>query len=93
MKTAASSKRIALENFRQRARLYRLAAVVADAPRDVAMFHDLAAIMERTRGILREQRLEAIASDMAASAWPFDKPRPARELCAQAPIRSAAEWT
>ena len=34
-------------HFRERARHYRLAEAIADAPRDVEMFHDLAAMFER----------------------------------------------
>jgi hypothetical protein len=34
-------------DFRERARHYRLAEAIADAPRDVEMFHDLATMFER----------------------------------------------
>ena len=34
-------------HFRERARHYRLAEAIADAPRDVEMFHDLATMFER----------------------------------------------
>ena len=34
-------------HFRERARHYRLAEAIADAPRDVEMFHDLATLFER----------------------------------------------
>jgi len=34
-------------HFRERARHYRLAEAIADAPRDVEMFHDLATMFKR----------------------------------------------
>jgi hypothetical protein len=59
MKAASSPKPVALGNFRQRARLYQLAAVVADAPGDVATFRDLATMLEQIRRILLERRRDA----------------------------------
>jgi hypothetical protein len=47
MKFADPPKRITSSHFRQRAKHYRLAAAIADARRDVAMFRDLAMIFER----------------------------------------------
>src|SRR5262249_37654063 len=46
MKVASPSRRVTSVHFRQRARHYRLAAALADAPRDVEMFLDLATMFE-----------------------------------------------
>ena len=42
MKVTSPPKAITSVSFRQRARHYRLAAAISDAPRDVKMFLDLA---------------------------------------------------
>jgi hypothetical protein len=47
MKIASSPKGITSVHFRLRARHYRLAAAITDAPRDVEMFLDLAMMFER----------------------------------------------
>jgi hypothetical protein len=47
MKITSSPKTITSIHFRLRARHYRLAAAISDAPRDVAMFRDLAWTFER----------------------------------------------
>jgi len=47
MQFAGTSKRIISNQFRQRAKRYRLAAAMADARRDEAMFSDLATTFER----------------------------------------------
>jgi hypothetical protein len=47
MKVTSSPKGIKSMHFRLRARHYRLAAAVTDAPRDVEMFLDLAMMFER----------------------------------------------
>jgi hypothetical protein len=47
MKIASPPKGITSVHFRLRARYYRLAAAISDAPRDVAMFCDLAMMFER----------------------------------------------
>jgi hypothetical protein len=47
MKFADPPRRNTSNPFRQRAKHYRLAAAVADAPRDVAMFGDLAMMFDR----------------------------------------------
>jgi hypothetical protein len=45
--TSTPPRRITSVNFLQRARHYRLAAAISDAPRDVEMFLDLAMMFER----------------------------------------------
>jgi len=47
MKDANPPRRITPAHFRERARNYRLAEAIADAPRDVEMFHDLTTMFER----------------------------------------------
>jgi len=48
MKTASTPpRRITSVHFRQRARLYQLAAAMSDAPRDVQTFVDLAMMFEQ----------------------------------------------
>ena len=47
MKAAKPPIRITSAHFRERARHYRLAEAIADAPRDIEMFHDLATMFER----------------------------------------------
>jgi hypothetical protein len=48
MKTASTPpRRITSIDFRQRSRLYQLAAAMSDAPRDVETFLDLAMMFER----------------------------------------------
>ena len=47
MKITSSPKTITSVHFRLRARDYRLAAAISEAPRDAAMFHDLAWMFER----------------------------------------------
>ena len=47
MKLTSPPKAITSVSFLQRARHYRLAATVSDAPRDVEMFLDLAMMFER----------------------------------------------
>ena len=47
MKAAKPPRRITSADFRERTRHYRLAETIADAPRDVEMFHDLATMFER----------------------------------------------
>lgn len=47
MEITSSSKTITSFHFRRRARYYRLAAVITDAPRDVAMLRDLAWTLDR----------------------------------------------
>ena len=47
MKITSPPKTITSVHFRLRARRYRLAAAISDAPRDVAMFRDLAWTFER----------------------------------------------
>jgi hypothetical protein len=47
MKVASPRRRITSVHFRERARHYRLAAAIADARRDEAMFRDLAMMFER----------------------------------------------
>ena len=45
--TSPPPRRIASVHFRERARHYRFAAAVSDAPRDVETFRDLAMMFER----------------------------------------------
>ena len=47
MKPTSPPKAITSVSFLQRARHYRLAAAISDAPRDVEMFLDLAMMFER----------------------------------------------
>jgi hypothetical protein len=47
MKATKPPRRITSAHFRERARHYRLAETIADTPRDVEMFHDLATMFER----------------------------------------------
>ena len=47
MKVVNLPSRITPVHFRERAKQYRLAAAVAEAPRDVAMFSDLARIFDK----------------------------------------------
>jgi hypothetical protein len=47
MKVTSAPKGITSVHFRRRARHYRLAAAITDAPRDVEMFLDLAMMFER----------------------------------------------
>jgi hypothetical protein len=47
MKLSSPPKAITPVGFLQRARHYRLAAAISDAPRDVEMFLDLAMMFER----------------------------------------------
>jgi hypothetical protein len=56
MKFKGPPQRFTPAHFRERAREYRLAAALADARRDVAMFDDLAIMFERQAGILFEQK-------------------------------------
>jgi len=42
MKLKSPPQRVTAVHFRERARHYRLAAAIADAPRDIAMFRELA---------------------------------------------------
>lgn len=56
MKLKHPPQRVTPIYFRVRAREYRLAAALADARRDAAMFDDLAMMFERLAGILGEQR-------------------------------------
>jgi hypothetical protein len=49
-------QRVTPVHFRERAREYRLAAALADARRDIAMFDHLAIMFERQSGILCEQK-------------------------------------
>jgi hypothetical protein len=64
MKVASPPGRITSVHFRERARYYRLAAAIADAPRDVATFCDLAMMFERlaedfARGEVRSRSLSS----------------------------------
>jgi hypothetical protein len=47
MKVTSLPKAITSVRFRQRARHYRLAAAVADAPGEIGMFRDLAMMFEK----------------------------------------------
>jgi hypothetical protein len=47
MTPKSPARRVTAVHFRERARQYRLAAAIADAPRDVAMFRELAMMFEQ----------------------------------------------
>jgi hypothetical protein len=47
MKVAVAPRHVTPVHFLRRARYYRLAEAVADAPQDVAMFGELAVMFER----------------------------------------------
>jgi hypothetical protein len=62
MKLKQPPQRVTPIHFRERAREYRLAAALADARRDAAMFDDLAMMFERPAGILGEQACADVVS-------------------------------
>jgi hypothetical protein len=58
MKFTDLPNRVTSSDFRERAKRYRLAAAIADARRDVAMFRDLAMMFERLADHLPGQKRE-----------------------------------